>query len=392
MLVNFADAFAPADLKLRIFTKIRPENGQDRAQGTYAFVDDARPDGAGASHRLRDISFEQDPTAQIVLDERRQLLATNARARELFNVTLRDVGRPLQDLELSYRPVDIRSCIDDADARRQVVHLREVAWPASGGQPRYFNVQVTPIFDAADTLLGTKIIFLDVSRQHELQEDLQRSRQELETAYEELQSTNEELETTNEELQSTVEELETTNEELQSTNEELETTNEELQSANEELETMNEELQSTNEELGTINDELRDRAVQLDDLNAFLERILGSIRSAVIVVDRDLRVDVWNHQATDLWGLRSNEVQGAHLLGLDIGLPVEQLKGPIRACLAGDGDRHELRLSARNRRGQPIACSVTCAPLVSAGGTVTGVVLLMDAEPLDEGVAGRRPA
>jgi two-component system CheB/CheR fusion protein len=160
----------------------------------------------------------------------------------------------------------------------------------------------------------------------------------------------------------------------------------------EELETTNEELQSTNEELGTINDELRDRAVQLDDLNAFLERILGSIRSAVIVVDRDLRVDVWNHQATDLWGLRSNEVQGAHLLGLDIGLPVEQLKGPIRACLAGDGDRHELRLSARNRRGQPIACSVTCAPLVSAGGTVTGVVLLMDAEPLDEGVAGRRPA
>ena len=75
--------------------------------------------------------------------------------------------------------------------------------------------------------------------------ELDRSRRELETAYEELQST--------------IEELETTNEELQSTNEELETTNEELQSTNEELETMNEELQSTNEELETMNDELRER-------------------------------------------------------------------------------------------------------------------------------------
>ena len=113
-----------------------------------------------------------------------------------------------------------------------------------------------------------------------------------------------------EELQSTIEELETTNEELQSTNEELETTNEELQSTNEELETMNEELQSVNEELETTNDELRARGGEVDQVNAFLETVLKNIGTGVAVVDADQRVQIWNEQAEDLWGLRSNEAQG----------------------------------------------------------------------------------
>ena len=114
---------------------------------------------------------------------------------------------------------------------------------------------------------------------------------------------------------------ETANEELQSTNEELETTNEELQSTNEELETINEELQSTNEELETINDELRDRTDELNELTAFMESILSSLRAGVAVLDLDLRVQAWNGYAANLWGLRSDEVQSMPFLNLDIGLP-----------------------------------------------------------------------
>src|SRR5262245_26350526 len=153
-------------------------------------------------------------------------------------------------------------------------------------------------------LVGTKISFVDVTRYRRLQEELQTSKHELETAYEELQSSNEELETTNEELQSS--------------NEELETTNEELQSTNEELETMNEELQSTNEELETSSTELRQRSEDLNHVNALLKSILGGLRAAVAVVDRDLRVMLWNERAEDLWGLRADEVQGRHFLNLDI--------------------------------------------------------------------------
>ena len=157
----------------------------------------------------------------------------------MFGLTPSDLGRLLQDLELSYRPVELRTCVEQVYAERRVVSLREIEWTTISGDSRYLEVQIIPLLDSQGNALGASITFNDVSRYKKLQKDLEHSNQELEMAYEELQSTNEELETTNEELQSTVEELETTNEELQSTNEELETMNEELQSTNEELQTIN---------------------------------------------------------------------------------------------------------------------------------------------------------
>jgi two-component system CheB/CheR fusion protein len=213
-------------------------------------------------------------------------------------------------------------------------------------------------------LLGAKISFVEVTRYRRLQEELQTSKHELETAYEELQSSNEELETTNEELQSS--------------NEELETANEELQSTNEELETMNEELQSTNEELETINTELRQRGEDLNHANALLKSILGGLRVGVAVIDRDLRVMVWNGRAEDLWGLRADEVRDRHFMSLDIGLPVDQLRQPLRACLAGESPQERVVLDARDRRGRPIRCEVTCTPLLNPEREIRGAIVLME--------------
>jgi len=368
MLLNFVGAFVPADLKQRVFMKVRVENGADRLLTGYPERDE-RALLTSPPARLREISFDQDPIAQLVVDVKSHLLLANARARDLFGLSARDLGRPLQDLEVSYRPVELRSSIDEAHARRQVVQMREVAWPTPGGEPRYFNVQVTPVLDAADVSLGSKVLFTDITRQRELQDELQRSRQELETAYEELQSTNEELQTTNEELQSTVEELETTNEELQSTNEELET--------------MNEELQSTNEELETVNEELRQRGTDLSRSNVFLGGILRSVPLAVIVLDEQLQVELWNDVAADLWGLRADEVRGRHFFGLDIGLPVEQLKQPI-AGLTRQGDhRFDTEINAMNRRGRQVRLRVQCVSIGSAE-QGKGIILLMQEAPRHE--------
>jgi two-component system CheB/CheR fusion protein len=84
-------------------------------------------------------------------------------------------------------------------------------------------------------------------------------------------------------------------------------------------------MQSTNEELQTINDELGERTTELDQLNAFLESIWAGLGGAVVVLDPDLSVLVWNHGSEDLWGVRQEEVQGQHFLNLDIGLPVDQV-------------------------------------------------------------------
>ena len=187
-----------------------------------------------------------------MLDGSGTLVAVNGRARTGSGSSDADIGRPFQDLELSYRPSELRSRMDRALSERRSNVESAVRWRSPSGEDRYLDIEVVPLV-VAGTDLGVSITFADVTEAHGLQAELERSRRELETAYEELQST--------------VEELETTNEELQSTNEELETTNEELQSTNEELETMNEELQSTNEELETINAELHDRTSELNRAN-----------------------------------------------------------------------------------------------------------------------------
>jgi two-component system CheB/CheR fusion protein len=268
----------------------------------------------------------------------------------------------VQDLEMSYKPVELRSLLEKVQAERRPTTLREVEWNNSGGERMFLDVQVHPLLDGASGTSGATVTFTDVSRHRRLQEELQKSHQELEAAYEELQSTSEELETTNEELQSTVEELETTNEELQS--------------SNEELETMNEELQSTNEELHTINDELRQRSDELNQANAFMNSILTSLRTGVIVVDRDLRVQAWNKLAEDTWGLREDEVRGKTFLSLDIGLPVDRLAQPLRECL--NGEERNLVLDATNRRGKAIRSKISCSPLRGVSDENRGVILLLE--------------
>jgi two-component system, chemotaxis family, CheB/CheR fusion protein len=156
---------------------------------------------------------------------------------------------------------------------------------------------------------------------------------------------------------------------------------------------MNEELQSTNEDLETINDDLRDRTSDLNRVNEFLEAILTSLGIGVAVVDRQQRVQVWNHGAEDLWGLRLDEAIEHHLLSLDIGLPVEQLAGPLRTVLSGSSEREQAQLAAVNRRGRTIECATTILPLRSmedGDGHVRGAIVLMEDSPVaDQDLAAR---
>jgi two-component system CheB/CheR fusion protein len=363
MLLTRSRLFVPVELKRRIFSKVPLTGTQERLQGMVLPGDAERrtprvPDDA----LLRNATVEAGPVAQVVVDGAGLLALANAQARKLFGLSPAEIGRPLKDLELSYRPVELRSRIETATAQQQPELVREVEW-AADGELRWFDVQVSSLVGADGKTIGAGITFSDVTHFRQLREAVEHSKETLETAYEELQST--------------AEELETTNEELQSTNEELETTNEEIQSTNEELETMNEELQSTNEELETINDELQERTDSLNEMNAFLESILGSLRNAVIVLDRDLRVQAWNEPASDLWGLRAEDVQGEHFLTIDIGLPVEHIATMLRGCLASQSSG-EAVLDATDRHGRSIRVIVSCSPLRGPADDVRGVIVQME--------------
>ncbi|WP_432967315.1 CheR family methyltransferase [Dactylosporangium sp. CA-233914] len=363
MLLSHASLFTPLDLKRRMFAKVaRP------VLGGGSFLSDPLPPPARTElfglDRLRNEAFLASPVAQVVVTADGLVALTNRQAEMLFGVSPRDIGRPFRDLDLSYRPAELRGCIEQAQVERRVTRIDDVELTAAGDDKQFLNIAIHPLIDSNAGLLGVLVIFQDMTASRRLQDELEVTNRQLETAYEELQSTNEELETTNEELQSTVEELETTNEELQSTNEELET--------------MNEELQSTNDELQSINDELRERTAELNDANAFMEAILTSMQASVVVLDRELHILVWNRRAEDLWGLRADEAVGQHLLNLDIGLSTAQLRPAIREVLAGRSERESSERAAVNRRGRTIDLRVVCTPLTSETAGIIGAILVME--------------
>jgi two-component system, chemotaxis family, CheB/CheR fusion protein len=364
MLITHADLFTPVDLKWRVFRKVMKATVSDRVR--VLAVDPGNGASQSVSDNLREAAFDVAGAAHLVLDANRSLVMANGAARALFGIRVTDLGQPIQDLELSYRPVELRGHLDQLARDGRNVDVQSVSW-AIADRERVFDVHIAALLGDGGSF-GTSVVYQDVTDISTLNAEVTSSKAELEQAYEELQST--------------VEELETTNEELQSTNEELETTNEELQSTNEELETMNEELQSANEELETMNDELRHRTLEVNDMNVFLETILTTIGVAVVVLDRREHVQIWNARARELWGVTAEEATDHHLFGLDLGLPVDQLKGPLRACLSGESTREEVVVEAVNRRGKPFQCSVICIPLAAAAGggdgAVTGVIMLME--------------
>jgi two-component system CheB/CheR fusion protein len=364
MLLSHADLFSPVEMNYRYFTKVSRQDIRNRLLALGQTSNDQISTRLDRSLRMRDLAFATSPEAELLVDINGVLLGLNERAQKLFNLAPKDVGALIQEMEICYQPVGLRLLIDQALAENQSQMVPVVELKAAEGSSNYFEVIVLPLSDDGNHVIGIHIIYNDITRSRNLEEKLI------------ISST--ELETTNEELQSTIEELETTNEELQSTVEELETTNEELQSTNEELETMNEELQSTNQELETINDELNLRTTELNISKGFLETVLSNLKVGVVVVDREFQILNWNNHAEDLWGLRSSEVLGASLLGLDIGLSVEKLKQPIRSVLDGKFNIQELVLPATNRRGKSFVCRVTCTAFTAGTRERQGVVLMME--------------
>jgi len=352
-LLTHKELFTPVDLRHRVFTKVGRTAGRDRSVGPAG----REPSIGGVARHvlLRDAAIDTAPVAQVLVDADGELLAANARARSMFNLSTTDLGRDFHDLELSYRPVELRSRIDAAYRERRPAVVANVDRVYGDGEVQTLDVTIAPVFDNDEGALGVVISFADITRYRKLRSDLERSNQELETAYEELQSTNEELETTNEELQSTVEELETTNEEL---------------------ETTNEELQSTNAEVQATNEMMKDRSIDLNQLLAFSRSVLATLPVGVIVVDRNRHVRLWNERSEEMWGVRGDEVEGVELSSLDVGLPTADLEAPITRGL--DGRPQSVRVEATNRRGRKITCEVRCGPLAGPDGTIQGVVVLVE--------------
>ena len=101
----------------------------------------------------------------------------------------------------------------------------------------------------------------------------------------------------------------------------------------------------------------------------------------MVVVDRDMRVVVWNRGCEELWGLRSEEAVGLPLNSLDIGLPMDDIKPLIGNAFVELEMTSEAVIDAVTRRGRSAKVRVTCGPFRSPDGSPDGALLLMEVQP-----------
>jgi two-component system, chemotaxis family, CheB/CheR fusion protein len=343
--------FQPLDVRHRIFRKVPQEWRRSPGGGLAYTGQNGGPAQGGRQSppppplqaRLLEAMADTSPVACLAVDLEGTLVFVNGAARRTLEVGDGDIGRPIQDLPISYRPAELRGRIEEAERLGRTVRLEHQAYHRPPADPIRVTIEVTPLFGRDGRQFATLIAFADTTRAYVLQQELEAAQESLETTIEELQSANEELETTNEEL-----------------------------------ETMNEELRSANEQLEATNEELRTQAEATAEYRRYVEGTLRSVDAGVVVLDGDLRVRSWNRWSENAWGLREEEVLDQELLALDFGLPVARLRTDLLRVLAGEAPQAELTLEAVERRGRPLHCRVRLSPLLYEARPPRGVVMIVD--------------
>lgn len=353
--------FRAEDTKHRIFAKVAQEWRRPITNG-FGGARLRRADTPLPNAVLLEAVLNEGGSAMLVVDETGTVVLATNPARHLLGVGDADIGRPFQDLPISYRPIELRSPIEEVFRSRRAVRLEDQEYRLSQSDVIRLTIDARPLARPDGSVHAVLLAFTDTTRLHTVQLELEAVQETLENTIEELQSANEELETTNEELQST--------------NEELETTNEELQSTNEELETLNEEARSSNEEMESVNEELRLQADQATSYRLYLEAVLRSMNGGIVVLDEKLDIQSWNRWSENAWGLRADEVIGTNFDALDIGLPVHLLRDTIQAVQSGREVQTEQTLEGLDRRGRRILCEITVSGLIDEDRHNRGIVLL----------------
>jgi two-component system CheB/CheR fusion protein len=167
-LLSQSTAFMPVDRKHRVFVKVAG-NGHPRSRLRAATPLGMWPD-EDAPLAVESAALVAVDVPVLVVDRGNFLVRANEQARRTFGIHPRDDGRPWQDLEVSYRPVELRGPIHQAHDTRQPVLLRNVAW-LSGGETVSFDVDIVPLLDGS-TAIGTACLFRDMTYQRALEEQL----------------------------------------------------------------------------------------------------------------------------------------------------------------------------------------------------------------------------
>src|SRR6266478_6432732 len=233
-------------------------------------VDEGRPDLTTVDQVHRDI-VQSLRVPMVATGPDGTILRWNAAAAALWGLSEEEVtGKKLPALTLPGLPGEllVEKTAAVREGKSEVQRSRGVLHRGDDHPPLELSIEITPLRDTANEVSGLLYAVHDMTAFADLERDLRKSTEEREAALEELQSTNEELETTNE------------------------------------------ELQSTNAELDATNRELAHRTEELNSL-AFIQRVtIRSLNAAVILLDANGRITMWNLAAERLLGVPEDEAMG----------------------------------------------------------------------------------
>ncbi|MBO0747845.1 MAG: PAS domain-containing protein, partial [Acidimicrobiaceae bacterium] len=184
-LVTRTGLFEPVDLRRHIFRR----DGERPAVTSLAVSRtpvNLSPDEAEAG-RLSQATIERSAVGHLVVDRSGVVVLANPQARRVFSIGSSAIGAPLGDCGLSVQPREFLSLIQQATRERRAIVVPDVTRPGAPGDPSALYLTFVPLDDKPGLPPDlVAITLVDETRYRTLREDLDRSRHELESAYEEL--------------------------------------------------------------------------------------------------------------------------------------------------------------------------------------------------------------
>ena len=243
--------------------------------------------------------------ASVLINEQGDILYITGRTGKYLEPSAGKANMNIYSMAREGLSTHLMGAIRKAKQNYEPVILRNIKVGTNGGT-QYVDVTIQHI-EKPDAIKGTiMIVFADIAtiiKPEKISAKVGKQTWNIRQAEIEI-----ELQRTNEELQSTREEMQTSQEELKSTNEELQSSNEELQSTNEELTTSKEEMQSLNEELQTVNVEMQSKISDFVQANNDMKNLLNSTDIATLFLDKKLNIRRFTDQITKIIKLRPSDI------------------------------------------------------------------------------------
>jgi two-component system CheB/CheR fusion protein len=333
--------FAPIDKKYRIYRKRAtvsnvhplPELPQPgRWQVRSLHLPDAPPPKASSLADLhRKTLVERHAPPSVLVNQDYDILHISGGAGRYLRFTEGEPSRNLLKIVEQTLRLEMRAVLFAVKQTGNRSESRPVRTRVNGDTP-IVRLMAEPINANAEAEPFLMVIF------HEVQEAVAPPAEKATTRPAEgdaervVHQLEEELQGTRDHLRSTVEQYETSVEELKASNEELQAINEELRSATEELETSKEELQSVNEELTTVNNELKEKVDEVSRANSDMQNLMASTEIGTIFLNRALRIQLYTPRAQELFSV----------IPTDINRPLEHLTRKLDYDLLTEDAEHVL--------------------------------------------------